>query len=178
MVGCRLGQALARVGLVDHTGAVIYESFVFVHPDNVTDYRTSSSGVRREDLVDAPTFEHVRVTVRRLIQGKILVGHALFNDLAALKYKQQWEMFRDTALYLPLRELVPCHFGQYPSLKRLAKAVSGINIQTSNKGHDPVEDARATMAIFLSVRIAYERSLAENEVVVDGIPASYESCFW
>ena len=31
----------SRVGLIDHAGTVLFESFVFVHPHNVTDWRTS-----------------------------------------------------------------------------------------------------------------------------------------
>lgn len=31
-----------RVALVDHTGKVLYHSYVFQHPKNVLDYKTDS----------------------------------------------------------------------------------------------------------------------------------------
>lgn len=30
----------------------------------------------------APSFEEVRARVKQLVEGKIIVGHAIFNDLA------------------------------------------------------------------------------------------------
>lgn len=41
---------MGRIGIVDHTGAVVLESFVFVHPANVRDWRSSSSGIKPGDL--------------------------------------------------------------------------------------------------------------------------------
>ena len=38
------------------------------------------SGVRERDLVGAPTFAEVQAKVAKLLEGKILVGHALDND--------------------------------------------------------------------------------------------------
>jgi RNA exonuclease 4 len=34
---------LCRVGIVDHAGAVLLESFVFVHPLNIVDWLTDST---------------------------------------------------------------------------------------------------------------------------------------
>ncbi|WVQ99757.1 hypothetical protein IAU59_006899 [Kwoniella sp. CBS 9459] len=172
MVGCKSGQALAKVGIVDHQGSIVLESFVYVNPQNVLDYRTSSSGIRPGDLEGAPTFEKIVPKIKEIIKDKILVGHTLFNDLAAISHRQPYELFRDTALYFPLRQLVGVtKEGEYPSLKKLSKAVLGVNIQADDgNGHDPVEDARATMSIFLSVREDYETALLKNEDVTSGIP--------
>lgn len=49
--------------------------------ERVTDFRTSVSGIRKLDLVGAPSFAEVQKKVSALLQGKILVGHAVKNDL-------------------------------------------------------------------------------------------------
>jgi DNA polymerase III epsilon subunit-like protein len=41
-----------------------------------------ASGIKPGDLDGAPPFEEVRAKVKELIKDKIIVGHALFNDLA------------------------------------------------------------------------------------------------
>ena len=54
MVGIGPGgedSILARVSLVNHFGACVYDKYV--RPtEAVTDYRTHVSGIRRQDLVD------------------------------------------------------------------------------------------------------------------------------
>ncbi|WVF71105.1 hypothetical protein IAT40_005902 [Kwoniella sp. CBS 6097] len=172
MVGCKSGQALAKIGIVDYRGNIVLESFVYVNPQNVLDYRTSSSGIKPGDLDGAPTFEQIVPKIKEIINNRILVGHALFNDLKALNHRHPYESFRDTVLYLPLRQLVGVtREGEYPSLKKLSKEILGIDIQASEgRGHDPVEDARAAMSIFLSVREAYETPLSKYEDVISGIP--------
>lgn len=34
-------EAVLRIGMIDHTGAIILESYVFSHPDNIIDYVSS-----------------------------------------------------------------------------------------------------------------------------------------
>ena len=75
---------LARVAVVDEGGTCLLDSFV--RPCKpVTDYRTQWSGIRECNLHGAPAFESVRARVAILIQGKIVVGHAVHNDLKVLK---------------------------------------------------------------------------------------------
>ena len=47
----------------------------------MTDLRTWVSGIKAADLMGAPTFEEVQKQVAAIVQGKILVGHAVMNDL-------------------------------------------------------------------------------------------------
>ncbi|CAD6586103.1 MAG: hypothetical protein TREMPRED_004333 [Tremellales sp. Tagirdzhanova-0007] len=173
----RSGQALAKVGMVNHNGDILLESFVFCHPQNVIDYVSVHSGIHPGDLDGAPTFEQIQPKIKAIIKDKILVGHAVFNDLAYIQHRHPYESVRDTSLYIPLRQLVGVQReGEYPSLKKLAAKVLDQVIQAGE--HDPVEDARATMAIFMSVREAFEESLEKCEEVVSGIPASFERWYW
>jgi Exonuclease len=69
-----------RVCVVNNDGHVLLDKFVRPK-ERVTDYRTRFSGVRPADLKATPTFEEVRSEVEALFDGRILVGHAIINDL-------------------------------------------------------------------------------------------------
>lgn len=101
---------LARVSLVNQFGKCIYDKFV-KPTERVTDYRTAVSGIRPADIKDGEakrsgcrpaqmcTFfitvcvtagEDVRTVqkeVADILKGRIVVGHAIHNDLkVASKY--------------------------------------------------------------------------------------------
>ena len=73
-------SSLARVSLVNFYGAVLLDVFVRQR-ERVTDYRTHVSGVREKDMLGARPFEEVQKQVAELLRDKILVGHAVHNDL-------------------------------------------------------------------------------------------------
>ncbi|ELU15874.1 hypothetical protein CAPTEDRAFT_27593, partial [Capitella teleta] len=71
---------LARASLVNSHGHCVYDKFVKA-TEPVTDYRTAVSGVREEDMLRGEEFSVVQQEVADLIKGKLLVGHAIMNDL-------------------------------------------------------------------------------------------------
>ncbi|ORY26330.1 ribonuclease H-like domain-containing protein [Naematelia encephala] len=177
MVQVKSASGLAKVGMVDHQGAVLLESFVYVNPRNVKDWRSDTSGIMPGDLDGAPTFEEIQPKIKAILNGKIIVGHAVFNDLNAIQHRHPYEDVRDTSLFYPLRAVLNVtREGEYPSLKRLCKEVLHKEIQYGQ--HCPVEDARATMALFMTVRDDYETSLARGQDVVAGVPRAYEKWYW
>ncbi|WFD32650.1 3'-5' exonuclease [Malassezia sp. CBS 17886] len=154
-VGMHGASALARVSLVNWHGCVVLDAFV--RPgEKVTDYRTWVSGIRPVDLRDAPSFSVVQQQVMDLVRGRVLVGHAIANDLRALRLTHPRPQIRDTAQFEPLRKIA----GQkQPGLRTLSKLVLGIEIQQKGHAHDPVEDARATMALFRTQKDAWDAEL-------------------
>ena len=148
-------SVLARVSIVNFHGATIMDRFVRPQ-EKVTDHRTWVSGVRPKDLKNAPSFSEVQGEVANLIKGKVLVGHAIQNDLKALLLSHPKPLIRDTATFQPLRDLAKT---KYPSLKKLAKLVLGIDIQMEGESHSSVEDARATMAVFRSQKSKWDEML-------------------
>ena len=69
-------SSLARVTLVNWTGDVIYDEFI-QQEEIVTDYRTFVSGITAEDIENADLTRHeCRDEVSKLIDGKIVIGHA------------------------------------------------------------------------------------------------------
>ncbi|KAE8211120.1 hypothetical protein CF327_g5077 [Tilletia walkeri] len=162
-------SVLARVSLVNWHGYTLYDTFV-APAEKVTDYRTWVSGVRPRDLANAPSFSDVQKRVAELIKGRILVGHAIQNDLTALLLSHPFRLIRDTSAYQGLRDLART---KRPGLKTLARLVLGIEIQREGQEHSSVEDARATMAIFRAHKAAWDLSL--NRKTADSARALAEA---
>ena len=97
-------SSVARVTMIGWNGEIIYDKFV-KQETQVTDYRTFVSGIMESDLSDAElTLGECRREVLQLLEGKILVGHALKNDMKALDISHRWFMTRDTAKYEPFMQ--------------------------------------------------------------------------
>lgn len=95
---------LARVSVVNKFGDCVYDKFVKAR-EEVVDYRTKISGIRREDLLNAEDFSTVQKEIAELIRGKILVGHSLKNDLSVLFLSHPKRSIRDTSRYKPFRKV-------------------------------------------------------------------------
>ncbi|XP_048002558.1 RNA exonuclease 4-like [Leguminivora glycinivorella] len=147
---------LARVSLVNKFGDCIYDKFVKPR-EEIIDYRTSVSGVRKEDLINGEDFATVQKEVAEMIRGKILVGHSLKHDLSVLFLSHPKRSIRDTSRYKPFRKITK---GSTPSLKRLAKDILGIEIQHGE--HSSVEDSRAAMQLYCTVAKDWERMNSEK----------------
>jgi RNA exonuclease 4 len=135
-------SVLARVSIVNYHGIQIYDSFV--RPKEfVTDWRTHVSGVSPKHMATARSFEEVQADVAEIIKDRVLVGHAIKNDLDVLIIGHPKKDIRDTSRFSGFRKYSS---GRAPSLKKLAKEVLGVEIQ--NGEHSSIEDARATMLLF------------------------------
>lgn len=75
---------LARVSIVNENGDILLDKYV-KPTQTVIDYRTKYSGITPIDLISAHDFREVQSDVVRIKNGRILVGHALHNDMKALK---------------------------------------------------------------------------------------------
>jgi len=155
-VGSRMCSVLARVSIIDFEGKPIFDTFVRVE-EKVTDYRTFVSGVRPQDLEspDAMDFGECRWKVQRLLAGKLLVGHALENDLKVLCLNHPWEQIRDTSNFAPFMK---SHYStgalQPRRLRDLSLSLLGKKIQLDE--HDSLEDARAAMDLYKLVKTDWD----------------------
>ncbi|RAQ99520.1 rna exonuclease 4 [Stemphylium lycopersici] len=155
-------SALARVSLVNYHGHQVYDSYVQVPRHiEITDYRTAVSGIEpkhmRKDV--ARPFEEVRNDLKILLTGRILVGHAVKNDLDVLILKHDKRFIRDTSKFSRFRELATIP-GRTPGLKLLAEKLLGVEIQVG--AHSSVEDARATMALFRLEKDSFEHEIRQK----------------
>lgn len=171
MVGIGPGgkeNALARVSAVNYTGDVLYDSFVRVHQE-VTDYRTEFSGVRPEDVTpEAPSaaepYEAQKI-VGEIIKGRVLVGHAIRNDLDALRLKHPWKDVRDTSEYYKKlwRRTKSRRSARGPALRVVVASVLGVDAFQKQE-HDSCEDARAALMLYKKNAKAWEAEIRAKGV--------------
>mmetsp|Transcript_44816 Transcript_44816/g.54229 ORF Transcript_44816/g.54229 Transcript_44816/m.54229 type:complete len:356 (-) Transcript_44816:57-1124(-) len=149
--GCR--SALARVSIVDWYGDIVLDTYVRVGQP-VTDFRTFVSGIRAQDIQSdrAMRLDQCRALVKKILHGKILIGHGLENDLRVLKVKHPWCDVRDTAKYPPfMGQYVDANGGcqfRPRKLRDLAWEEFGKVIQAYGKAHSSTEDAVAALELY------------------------------
>ncbi|KAJ8580820.1 ribonuclease H-like protein [Rhizopogon salebrosus TDB-379] len=117
-------SSLARVSIVNYWGAVQMDEIVR-QKERVVDYRTQWSGIRPSDMVRAKTFEDVQKRVAALTKDRILVGHAVHNDLKVLLLSHPGPCIRDTQ-HLAAKHNVT---GKRPALRNLVKQELSVVIQ-------------------------------------------------
>ncbi|KAI4807997.1 hypothetical protein KUCAC02_027761 [Chaenocephalus aceratus] len=134
---------LARASLVNQFGKCIYDKYV-KPTEKVTDYRTAFSGIRPEDIIDGEDLQTVQREVAEILQGRIVVGHAIHNDLKILLLDHPKKKIRDTQKYKPFRKIVK---SGRPSLKLLCREILNVKVQQGE--HSSVSpDAQATMRLY------------------------------
>lgn len=153
-------SVLARVSIVNYHGQVVLDEYV--HPqEHVVDYRTHVSGITPRILKEkAIDFKTVQKRVADIIKDKIIIGHALKNDLDALMLDHPRKLLRDTARYKPLKNPTTKHA---QSLKNLAKALLSKDIQTGE--HSSVEDARIVMEIYKLHKQEWEQTMYKQRAI-------------
>lgn len=149
-------SVLARVSIVNQFGHCVYDKYVKPR-EQVTDYRTRVSGIRPQDLVNALDFKVVQKEVSDLLEGRILVGHAIKHDLKVLFLTHPKKMIRDTSQYKPFRNMFN---GKTPGLKKLSARLLGVTVQEGE--HSSVQDAQATMRLYTTVKRDWERDVVKG----------------
>ena len=100
MVGVgRYGEesSVARVVLVDYDGKVLFDQYI-KQTQPVLDYRTFVSGITPAHLATASwSLRMARKRILKLLYGRLLIGHALRNDLQSLGISHPWYLIRDVS---------------------------------------------------------------------------------
>lgn len=96
-----------------------------------------------------------------LLKGKVLVGHALQNDMKVLMLSHPRLLVRDTSRY-------PAYMRNLPNGKRRPRALRDLTQQFLNKTiqtgeHDSVEDARCTMELYLRAQRDWELHIRQKK---------------
>lgn len=154
-------SALARVCIINWNGKKLMDNFV--RPEEpITDYRTFVSGITEKDLESDKVLDmkECRSRVLKLLKGKILVGHALKNDLHALGISHPWYDTRDTAKYEPFMKIRFDDGILWPrKLKELAKDKLARDIQRQGVSHNAFEDSKTALDLYKLVRNKWEKAM-------------------
>ncbi|XP_070783417.1 RNA exonuclease 4 [Enoplosus armatus] len=164
MVGVGPGgeeSILARVSLVNQFGKCIYDKYV-KPTEKVTDYRTAFSGIRPQDIKDGEDVQTVQREVGEIMRGRIVVGHAIHNDLKILLLDHPKKKIRDTQKYKPFRKTVK---SGRPSLKLLCREILNVKVQQGE--HSSVQDAQATMRLYTMVKKQWEAEIKASRTNKD-----------
>lgn len=155
MVGIGNGQdsMIARVSIVNRNGICVYDKYV-KPTEEVRDYRTAVSGIRPDHLKNGEDFKVVQKEVSDILKSRVLIGHALHNDLAVLYLSHPKRHMRDTSRYKFFRKVTK---GNTPSLKKLASEFLGVEIQSGE--HNSIEDARTAMQLYQLFKKQWEREI-------------------
>uniref|UniRef100_A0A8B9NDD5 RNA exonuclease 4 n=1 Tax=Accipiter nisus TaxID=211598 RepID=A0A8B9NDD5_9AVES len=144
---------VARVSIVNQFGKCVYDKYV-KPTEEVTDYRTAVSGIRPENINTGEDFKTVQKEVANILNGRILVGHALRNDLKVLFLDHPQKKIRDTQKYKPFRQRVK---NARPSLKLLCERLLNVQVQTSE--HCSIQDAQAAMRLYTLEKKKWEAAV-------------------
>ncbi|NXS43285.1 REXO4 exonuclease, partial [Balaeniceps rex] len=144
---------VARVSIVNQFGKCVYDKYV-KPTEKVTDYRTAVSGIRPENINTGEDFKTVQKEVADILNGRILVGHALCNDLKVLFLDHPKKKIRDTQRYKPFRQRVKT---ARPSLKLLCERLLNVQVQTSE--HCSIQDAQAAMRLYTLEKKKWEAAV-------------------
>ncbi|KAG8179272.1 hypothetical protein JTE90_026736 [Oedothorax gibbosus] len=136
---------LTRIAVIDEKLETVYHTLVKPH-NNIVDYLTRYSGITESMLLDVETrLSDVQKHLQTILPPDvILCGQSLNVDLHALQMIHPYVI--DTSLIFN-----SCGIrGKKDSLKSLALRHLDERIQNKGKaGHDPIEDAVATMKLVL-----------------------------
>lgn len=142
------GLEVTKVSVVRADGRLVYDRYI--RPASpIVDYNTRFSGITSVNLnpkynAAVSTLPKVQEELLEFIyEDTILVGHALHNDLRALKIVHNSVV--DTSILFKYA----LHRPGKPGLKDLAATVLKQNIQQSNRGHSSYEDCRTCMDLVL-----------------------------
>ncbi|NWV14480.1 REXO4 exonuclease, partial [Ptilonorhynchus violaceus] len=144
---------VARVSIVNQFGKCIYDKYV-KPTEKVTDYRTAVSGIRPQNINTGEDFKTVQKEVADILKGRILVGHALRNDLKVLLLDHPQKKIRDTQRYKPFKQRVK---SSRPSLKLLCERLLNVQVQTAE--HCSVQDAQAAMRLYTLEKKKWEAAV-------------------
>ncbi|SJL01868.1 uncharacterized protein ARMOST_05192 [Armillaria ostoyae] len=138
------GMRVARVSVVDGTGAEVFDELVRMDDGvYVLDFNTRFSGITEEAYVKATRpLSEIRQALDAIISSStILIGHGLENDLRTLRIVHHQCI--DTAIMFPH----PAGHPYRKALRDLAREHLGIRIQAGGSavGHSSIEDSVATL---------------------------------
>ena len=138
---CSIGLAIVERGvIVDTTASLIRPPELDFHPIN-----SRIHGIKKEDVVDQPTFDQVWELLGSILKKKTIIAHNAAFDISVLKQSlDYYELPYPKLNYICTMKFSKIVWPNLPDykLKHLAKRIG-----FAFKHHDPREDAAACASI-------------------------------
>ncbi|KAL0951296.1 hypothetical protein HGRIS_008006 [Hohenbuehelia grisea] len=165
---------LARVSIVDYWGKTLLDTYV-APTMQVTDYRTQVTGIEEKHLSSskAAPFSTVQNLISKLIKGKVIVGHSIWNDLSVLGIPHNAVATRDVALYVPFRNALRSQ--QVIGLQTLCWHLMCRRCQDGQQ--NPIENARAALDLYRSNSKEWEASVSKGNWPCTLPPSTFSRCY-
>jgi len=143
--------SVARVVVVNYNGEVVF--------DRSVQYSTAAAGIAPAAPSGAPLntaisadFRVVQMELGGVLKNRVIAGHGVALDMHALGFQHPARLLRDTATFQGLCPMQPL------PLKRLVRERLGIDMPSVE--HDAIENARAVLSLYKSVRKDWEQFMA------------------
>lgn len=151
---------VGRIAVVDTKGNVVYDTFVrYKDEENVAAKANPMFGVTWQDLKiknGAKWFEEVKEDLQKIMAGRIIVGHGMKHDIAALNSLDA-DLLKSAAKTVDTQAL----YGQINLQTLVCRHLGDFDFQW----HDPTYDAKATMLLYL-LRHPYKGRTALQEKLI------------
>ncbi|KAF7314569.1 FAD/NAD(P)-binding domain-containing protein [Mycena kentingensis (nom. inval.)] len=146
--------------VVNFQGETLFDKFV-APTIPVVDYRTAQTGIAAWHICsrDAMQFSVLQSTLAKLLRGKIIVGHSLWEHLSVLGIPHSAAATRDVALYLPFRNALRSP-NQVIGLQTLCWQL--MRRRCGEGLVDPSENARAAMDLYRSHGREWEKTVVQG----------------
>ncbi|TDL28522.1 hypothetical protein BD410DRAFT_781040 [Rickenella mellea] len=166
---------VSKITLIDFMGKVVLDAYVCPTMP-VTDYRTATTGIepRHLDPGVAMRFSEAQARVASLIKGKVLIGHAIWQDLSVLGIPHPAINTRDVALYQPFRNALQSP-NQIIGLQTLMWHMMRRRIQDGVQ--NSFENATAALDLYRSHSSAWEQAVVSKQWPCALPPSTYSRCY-
>lgn len=153
-------QALAQCSIVNYYGRTLFNEYIKPEEDLI-DYRAWYRRLKKRNVTSVIPFQEAVSKIKDIVAGKIIIGHGLEHDFAALHFSHPHLDLRDTSTYVPIRVLADINPNYKPSLKNLSLILLGRKIQQSC--HCSLEDSQANLEVYKFVEIRWEWEIEQRQ---------------
>ena len=152
-------RGLAQCSIVNYQGRILYNEYIKPEGDLAQCMWRKRLEERNVTCPPIP-FEQAVGEIKKLVAGKIVVGHDLNHDFRALQFSHPSLDIRDTSTCRHLQVGLNGNVNCKTSLKTLADHF--LNYRIQKKHHCSLEDTRAIMKLYKIVEIPWEWEIKQR----------------
>ncbi|KAF7320105.1 FAD/NAD(P)-binding domain-containing protein [Mycena kentingensis (nom. inval.)] len=166
---------VARVVVVNFQGETLLDKYV-LPTIPVVNFRAAQTGISAWHLSskEAIPFSVLQSTLAKILRGKVIVGHSIWEHLSVLGISHPAVATRDVALYQPFRNALRTP-NQIIGLQTLCWQL--MRRRCGEGLVDPAENARAAMDLYRSGAREWESAVIKGNWPCSLPPSTYSRCY-